>query len=331
MYPPRRVLIVSDQEADREAIRLLLGSMGCRWILATTTEEAVAILNREPIAAAIMDARLAVWDSAKKNESFREILLRLPGRVILLSESDGTGPIEFAGAYSLPTIKRERWAQDLWGNLETLLNLPATARLTKETARLALDTLTQPLPQGIRQTQANIRHLLYETSALSVDVSLERVPDSNSILLAGQILTRFAPQRAFQGAPVALLVDDRLLGLATTNQAGEFLFEFEKEPNVTLEIEDRPSHCVRIHTPKLTAWTTQTLQKSRARSTDKLAPNRGLTALSGQAESEQPTRTGELAAEPQRSRQGNTQSGKTHDRGAELTGAKVNARRRATP
>lgn len=331
MYPSRRVLIVSDQEADREAIRLLLGSMGCRWILAANTEEAVTILNREPIAAAIMDARLAVWDSDKKNESLREILLRLPGRVILLSEGDATGPIEFAGAYSLPTIKRERWAQDLWGSLEALLNLPATARLIKETAHLALDTLTQPLPQGIRQTQASIRHLLYETSALSVDVALERVPDSNSILLAGQVLTRFAPQRAFQGAPVALLAEDRLLGLATTNPAGEFLFEFEKEPNVTLEIEDRPSHCVRIHTPKLTTWTTQKLRKSRARGADKLALNAGLNALSAETEGEQRAKPGYFGAEPESGRQADTENGKAAGASAEVTGVKVNARRRAAP
>lgn len=325
------MLIVSDQEADREAIRLLLGSMGCRWILAATTEEAVAILNREPIAAAIMDARLAVWDSAKKNESFREILLRLPGRVILLSESDGTGPIEFAGAYSLPTIKRERWAQDLWGNLETLLNLPATARLTKETARLALDTLRQPLPQGIRDTQTNVRHLLYETSALSVDVSLERVPDSNSILLAGQILTRFAPQRAFQGTPVALLVGDRLVGLATTNPAGEFLFEFERDTNVTLEIEDRPSHCVKIHTPNLTAWATQRLRQSRADGPGKPAPRIELGAASAPTESEQPAKAGYIGGEPEAGRRTDPQNGKAGEATAELSGAKMNTRRRATP
>jgi hypothetical protein len=39
-----------------------------------------------------------------------------------------------------------------------------------------------------------------------------------------------------------------------TNQFGEFFFQFEREPHVTLEIEDRPNHCVRIDSPNPT-WT----------------------------------------------------------------------------
>jgi hypothetical protein len=280
VYPSRRrVLIVSDQEADREVIRLLLGSMGCRWILASSTEEALAILNREPIAAAIVDARLAVGDSKKSNAHLREILLWLPGRVIQLSESDANRMVEFADIYSLPSIKRDRWAQELWGSLEALLWLPEVARLSKETARLAVDTFTEPLPEGIRQSRPNSRHLLYETSALSMDIFLERALDSDAILLAGQILTRCSPQGPSHGTRVALLAEDRLLGLATTNQTGEFVFEFEKEPKVILEIEDRPSHCVRIHAPDLSSWWRRgKARRARVRGGDKPDPKAGASA-----------------------------------------------------
>jgi hypothetical protein len=148
-------------------------------------------------------------------------------------------------------MNRDRWAQDLWGSLETLLRLPSVAERIRETARLTLDTFLQPLSAGIRYMRPRVRHLLYETSTLAVDVSFEQLPDLNSIRLGGQILSNVEPQRSLNGARVALLGAKGLLGLAVTNQSGEFLFDFEKEPQVVLEIEDAPNHRVAIHSPNL--------------------------------------------------------------------------------
>jgi hypothetical protein len=268
MDPVRQcVLIVSDYEIDRETIPFLLGSMGCRWILTSTLEEAVGTLNRESIAAAVLDSRLIISESEEeKNQVLREILVRLPGRVILLlNETCDPRMVDFARAYSLLLIKRDRWTQDLWGSLETLLRLPTVARLTKETARLVLDTFMQPQPAGIRHSQANTRHLLYETRSLSVDVSFEPLPDSNSVLLGGQILTEYEPKRLFNGVPVRLRGQERPLGFAVTNQSGEFLFEFEREPYVKLEIEDRPNHWVTIYSPHLTWGMHDEPKSARAR------------------------------------------------------------------
>ena len=268
MDPVRQsVVIVSDYEVDRETIPFLLGSMGCRWILTSTLEEAVGTLNRESIAAAIVDSRLIISDSEEeKNHALREVLVRLPGRVILLlNEAYDPRMVELATAYSLPFIKRDRWAQDLWGSIETLLRLPTVARLIKETARLVLDTFLQPQHAGIRHSQTQTRHLLYEANSLSVDVSFEPLPDSNSVLLGGQILTKHEPERLFNGVPVRLRGQERPLGFAVTNQSGEFLFEFEREPDVKLEIEDRPNHCVTIYSPHLTWGMHDEPQSARAR------------------------------------------------------------------
>jgi len=249
------VLIISGYAADRETIPLLLGSMGCRWIVAPTFEEALATLNREPTAAAILDSRLAIVGSKERHQILREILVRLPGRVILLlNEPHDPAAMEFATAYSLPFINRDRWAQDLWGSLETLLRVPAVTQRTNETAHLALDTFRQPLPVGIRLSQTNSRHLLYEANSLSIDMSFELLPESNCASLGGQILTNAYPARALTGAPVRLRGRERPLGFAMTNQFGEFFFQFEREPVVTLEVEDRPNHCVTIYSPN-PIWT----------------------------------------------------------------------------
>jgi hypothetical protein len=244
------VLIISGNAAGRETIPLLVGSMGCRWILAPTLEQALASLNREPTAAAILDSRLVISGPEEENEILREILVRLPGRVILLlNEPYDRAAVDFATAYSLPFINSDRWAQDLWGSLEILLRQSTIANRVKETARLALDTFRQPLPVGVRSSQTNTRHLLYETSSLSIDISFELLPESNSASLGGQILTNADPTRVLAGAPVRLRGLERPLGFAMTNQSGEFIFQFKREPNVILEIEDRPNHSVTVYSP----------------------------------------------------------------------------------
>lgn len=255
---PQRVLIISDNARDRETMRLLLASMGCRWVLASSLEEGIRILSRGSVAAAVLDSGVSNWEPSRKNENLDNIVKYLAGRLILVvGENDDPRAMDFARGYSLPTVKRERWAQELWGSLEVWLRQPAIARLLKETAQLIVDTFRQPIPAGIRHIRPTVRHLLYETSSHAVDVSFERVPDSNSIRLAGQILSNAEPQRSLNGVRVALHGAKGLLGLAVTNRSGEFLFEFEKESKVVIEIEHTPNHRVAIHSPNLRNWAGQ--------------------------------------------------------------------------
>jgi hypothetical protein len=252
---PQRVLIISDDALDGETMRLLLASMGCPWIMASGLEEAIRILRRGSVAAAILDSRITSWDCEREHQNFRNIVEYLAGRVILVfGETQDARVMDLARTHSLPFLKRERWAQELWGSLEVLLLQSTLARFVKETARLTLDTYLQPVPAGTRHLRPSVRHLLYETSAIAVDVSIERLPDSNSIRLAGQILSNVELQRSLNGGRVALLGPKGLVGFGVTNQSGEFLFEFEKEPKVVLEIEDAPNHRVAIHLPNLAGW-----------------------------------------------------------------------------
>lgn len=267
---PQRVLIISDNVQDRETMRLLLASMGCRWVLASSLEEAIRILSRGSVAAAVLDSRATSWEPGRKNENLHDMVKYLAGRLILVvGENNDPRAMGFAQGYSLPIVRRERWAQELWGSLEAWLHQPAIARLVKEAAQLIVDTFRQPLPAGIRHIRSSIRHLLYETSSHAVDVSFERVPDSNSIRLAGQIISNVEPQRSLNGVRVALLGAKGLLGVAVTNQSGEFLFEFEKEPKIVIEIEDTPNHRVAIHSPNLGSWAGRADRRSAKRASPK--------------------------------------------------------------
>lgn|GEM_PF-3503034 len=257
MYSLRqKVLIISADEPDRETMRLLLSSMGCGWTLASSLEEGLKILSREPVAAAILDSAILSHSSLEKNENWQDVVNFLPGRVLLLlGANDEDARIrKFVQENSLPSTKRARLAQDLWGSLESLLRPSNGSPRIMETARLIVDTFLQPLPVGIRYGRAAVQHLLYETSSLSVDVSIERKPESKFIELAGQILSKANTPRTFPGAKVALLGHKGPLGFAVTNQSGEFLFEFEKEPKIVLEIEDASHHRVAIHSPNLSNW-----------------------------------------------------------------------------
>ena len=283
MYSVRqKVLIISADESDRETMRLLLGSMGCGWVLTSSLAEGLKTLSRETVAAAVLDSAILSDSSLKKNESWQDVVNFLPGRVlVLLRANEDARILKFVQENSLPSIKRDRLAQELWGNLEGFLRQPASTPQVSETGRLALDSFLQPLPVGIRYSRAAVRHLLYETNSLSVDISIERLPDSTSVSLAGQILSNDKPPRTFPGARIALLGQKGLLGFAVTNPSGEFLFEFDKEPKVVLEIEDASNHRVAIHTPSLGNWPAReeradsgrdARRTRRARTTD---PSRG--------------------------------------------------------
>jgi hypothetical protein len=247
-----RVLIISRREEDRDTIRVLVGTMGCQWVLASDLKEALDILNKEETSAVILDSRCAINESGREDERLNEILLRLPGRVIVLAdERSGVGTSDLVRKLSLPLVQRDRITQDLWVCLEALIRPRAAVLRITEEARLILDTLLQSLPAGIRYSQLNTRQLVYDADSLTTDISLERVPASNSILLVGQIMWKGEPELPCKGVAVVLQGQEGPLGLAVTNESGEFSFEFKKEPSVAIEIEDRANHCVTIISPGL--------------------------------------------------------------------------------
>jgi hypothetical protein len=66
----------------QETMRLLLASMGCQWVLASSLEEGIWILGRGP--AAVLDSRIASSRSHQKNDKIQDIVKRLADRVILV-------------------------------------------------------------------------------------------------------------------------------------------------------------------------------------------------------------------------------------------------------
>lgn len=247
-----RVLIICDREVERDSIRVLVGTMGCLWVVAANLKEALEVLNREAVSVTILDSQCALPDADPEERALREILVRLPGRLLMLTDEAGS---PFSGhlvaKYSLPYVQRDRLAKDLWGCMEQLLHPRRAFPRIIEAARLILDSFLQPLPSGVRHSQGDERHLVYEAESFVVDLSIEHIPSTNHISLLGQILRKDKPDLPLNDVRVVLQGQKGPLELEVTNDSGEFSFEITREPSVVLEIDDRPNHCVTLVSPEL--------------------------------------------------------------------------------
>lgn len=247
-----KVLIICESAAERDTIRVLVGTMGCQWILASGIDEALALLGRERTSAALLELPGAVSDPVKFDEGVRDLLARFPGRVIVLTDETPTQmTTELISKYSIPFVQRDRLAVDLWPRLESMVYPQLGSRRITRVARLVLDTFLQPLPAGIRTSQSDTRQLVYEAPALTADISFERSPNSAQLTLLGQILRTKESQVPLNGVSVVLKNRQGPLDVKMTNEAGEFSFEFQNERTVSLEIEVSPNDWVLILTPPL--------------------------------------------------------------------------------
>ena len=247
-----KVLIICERAAERDTIRVLVGTMGCQWVLASGIDEALALARRERTSAALLELPGPNSDAVRVEQGVRELLVRFPGRVIALTDESPTPIIsELLSRYSIPSVQRDRLAADLWPRLEPMVYPHLGIRRITKVARLVLDTFLQPLPAGIRYLQPDTRQLVYEAPALTADISFERSPDATRTTLTGQIMRTNLPQIPLNGVPVVLKGQKGPMGLMITNEAGEFSFEFQNERSVSLEIEVSPNDWVLLMSPPL--------------------------------------------------------------------------------
>jgi len=106
------------------------------------------------------------------------------------------------------------------------------------TANLMWDSFSHPAVAGVRSIAAAARQMVYEAEGLTVDLRFDRPPQSNTIHLIGQVLSRRTPRISIAGALI-MLWTDKGLSIAETraNEFGEFKLEFEAENQLRLSIE----------------------------------------------------------------------------------------------
>jgi CheY-like chemotaxis protein len=249
----RKVLIICEEPSARDTMRVLLGSMGCQCVVASGVQQAVAVLEQENPDAAIVDPRSSDFSPAPIISGLDKIYARLGGRVVVLSGHEKEGEFkELLERYCIPSVPRNRLLQELWNSLESLFRPKEVLRRIANTARLVFDSFVQPMPAGVRGvSQVPARQLVYQSGSLMADLRIEPQSDSRNFALVGQIVDSDRPDRQFDSIPVALHGPKGPIALATTNKFGEFQFNFDFEPSVTLEIEVPCEPWVSVALPSL--------------------------------------------------------------------------------
>jgi DNA-binding NarL/FixJ family response regulator len=247
-----RVLTLSTDELVRGNVRVLLGSMGYQCLVASSLEEALALQEQERPDAAILDPHEADSPAAWTVATFFHKVPRLRGQSIVLVR-DQTDPelLRVLEAYSVASVRVDGLVQELWPTLDSLLQRTVMPQQVTNNAPLVFDSFLEQPPAGTRSWQATTRQLLYESGPLVADVSLEAQEDSQHMALAGQVLDRSRPKPQLSSIPVVLQGRTGLVGISKTNEWGEFRFEFDFEPGLTLEMQARTKHWVSFNLPDL--------------------------------------------------------------------------------
>jgi hypothetical protein len=240
--------------------------MGCQWRVASNVQEALTMLEGEEAAVALLDVPKVMPDPHRFDKDLTELRARLPGQIIVLAESLKPQIAELIEKFSIPFVRHDHLMMDLWPVLAPMLFSLPEPRGVPRLAHLVLDTFLQPLPAGIRHAHPDTRQLVYEIESLTVDVSLERIANSDRVALLGQILHTNGPQLPLKSIAVVLKGQNGPLGARITNESGEFLFEFQAEPKVTLEVEVGSKNWISFVSPPLLWDGSETMNGPRSRS-----------------------------------------------------------------
>ena len=248
-----KVLIMCEEPSARDTMRVLLGSMGCQCVVASSVQQAIAVLEQEEPDAAIVDPRSPGFSADPVTSGLDKIYARLGGRVVVLAEQEKEQEFkELLERYCIPRVLKNRVLQELWGSLESLFRPKEVLRRIANAAQLVFDSFVQPMPAGVRGVaQVPARQLVYQSGSLMADLRIEPQNDFRNFAVVGQIVDSDRPGRRFDSIPVVLHGRKGPLALATTNKFGEFQFNFDFEPSVTLEIEVPGEPWVSVALPSL--------------------------------------------------------------------------------
>src|SRR2546423_326203 len=245
-----KVLMLGANALVRDNVRVLLGSMGYQCLVASTLKEALALLEQQKPDAAILDPQQADSPPARIVAAFHMSVPHLRGRaIVLIGEESDSELLQVLDAYYLLRVPRDALLQKLWPSLDSLLRRRTRTQQVTRSAQLVFDSFLQPSLAGTRSSHPTVRRLLYESDSLVADLSLEGQSDSQRLTLVGQVLDAAKPEPHLSSVPVVLQGLAGLMGIAKTNEWGEFRFEFNFEPGVALEIGARENYRVSVGLP----------------------------------------------------------------------------------
>jgi hypothetical protein len=103
-------------------------------------------------------------------------------------------------------------------------------------AKLLFDSFEAPALAGVRSSTSGARQMLYGFDDYRVDLRFEPNFDADHAVLVGQVLNSEAAQKSLGAIEVALTRGGRVLGIAKTNQFGEFQMECDLGGRLELQL-----------------------------------------------------------------------------------------------
>ncbi len=125
----------------------------------------------------------------------------------------------------------ERMARAAYIGWRQLSLLPQRATM----ARILFDSLSAPLPAGVRSEAASGRRILGRAGSWSFDLRLEPAAGKH-LFLMGQVL-RSGRGRGRSGLPVILMSTDAVIAETAANQFGEFQLQFDQANGLRIYID----------------------------------------------------------------------------------------------
>jgi len=92
-------------------------------------------------------------------------------------------------------------------------------------AQLVFNGLGSPSLEGARSAATAEAHVVYRAGDCSIDLQMERDPESSAVALVGQLSHRLQAGAPLAGVPVALTAANRVIARGESNRFGEFCLE----------------------------------------------------------------------------------------------------------
>jgi len=102
--------------------------------------------------------------------------------------------------------------------------------------QLLHDSFSQPVLAGIRSAPRRVRQLLYRAEPYQIDLQLELQPESNRLVVTGQLLDVSRPEMVGRDVQVMLSDGREYIVNTVTNEFGEFRAEVENSGDLEVSL-----------------------------------------------------------------------------------------------
>jgi len=145
-----------------------------------------------------------------------------------------------------PSAETVRVAKAAFAIASLAASGPEVVRL----AQLLFDSFSHPAPTGIRSAPTRIRQLLYRAQPYQIDLQIELRPETNRLIVTGQLLDVSHPDMIGQDVEVTISNRRGSVVKTKTNQFGEFRGEVENSGDLEVSFAGTGGKPIVILLPK---------------------------------------------------------------------------------